>query len=560
MKKSIRILLVEDEPDDVFLLESMLAHTEATGHPLALSTVGSLEEAYAYLAVCTPDIIVLDLSLPDGRGIETIMKFQERHTEIPFIVLTSLNDQAHALEVLSLGAQDYLVKGEINQNLFTRTILHALERHKILHEYERMAMDLTAANARLEKLVLLDPLTNLLNRRGLQEALSHEIERMQRGEMDLLALILDLDNFKTINDTLGHAVGDVVLKEISQRLHETVRPIDYVARIGGDEFMVLMPQTRFAEGILVAGKVRRAISGFPVPHSLEAEFNITASLGMVSVTPDTLTIDELLAKTHHVLYQSKKSGKNRISYDENITGRSIEEDHYSNILNTLRTSRDYSVVCQPIYSLADQSPVGYEFLSRFSVKGLEMPDDFFRVCQENNILTLVDRHCFQNCVLAGNELPPELRQHLNLFPSTMIDISIRNLLQVFGQARDYSSYCIEISEQQIIGDPSYLIEPVKMLKKAGIQIAIDDVGFGRSCLESLILLEPDVVKVDKKWVRNIDKNLVSQRSLKRLLKVTDSLGAKLVAEGIETQEDRDALISIGVPYGQGFLWGKPKAL
>lgn len=559
-KKMIRILLVEDDPDDIFLMQAILEGSENIDIRFKLHAVSSLEASYDFLKKSEIDIVVLDLSLPDGRGLETLIKFQARVTDIPVVILTALNDQAHALEVLSLGAQDYLVKGQMNRHLFTRTILHAIERHKIFHEYERMTQELIEANTRLEKLVLLDPLTNLLNRRGLQEALSREMERMQRGDTDLLALILDLDNFKPINDTLGHAVGDVALKEISQKLFESVRATDYVARIGGDEFMVLMPQTRFAEGMIVAGKIRRAIAGLPLPHSFEAKFNITASLGMVSVTPDTVLIDELLAKTHHVLYKSKMTGKNRISYDANIVGSLPveEEDNFSNILKALKKHEDYSVVRQPIFLLADQSTIGYEFLSRFSVKGLEMPDDFFRACQENKILTLVDRHCLHNCVAAGIHLPEGMKQHLNVFPSTMIDITARNLTQAFEGRKDLSHYCIEISEQQIIGDPSYLIEPVRLLKKMGIQIAIDDVGFGRSCLESLILLEPDVIKIDKKWVRDITHKPLFQRSLKKLLKVADSLGARLVAEGIETQEDLNTLISIGVPYGQGYYWGRPE--
>ena len=555
-KKVICVLLINGNTDDIFMIQEILRNSKDFN--FELNFVFGLEESFVFLENTEADIVVLDLSLSNGQGIQTLKKFQARVSHIPILVLTALNDPVQASEVLSLGAQDYLVKGQMNRHLFTRTILHAIERHKIYREYEKLTRDLIAANARLERLVLLDPLTNLLNRRGLQEALSREMERMQRGDTNLLALILDLDNFKPINDTLGHAVGDVALKEISQKLFESVRPTDYVARIGGDEFIVLMPHTRFAEGMIVAGKIRRAISGLPLPHSFESRFNVTASLGMVSVTPDTALVDELLAKTHHVLYKSKMTGKNRISYDDSIAGSREEDSHFSNILQALKKHEDYSVVRQPIFLLADQSTVGYEFLSRFSIKGLEMPDDFFRACQENNILTLVDRYCLHNCVIAGNQLPEGMMQHLNVFPSTMIDIPARNLTQAFQGHKDVSNYCIEISEQQIIGDPSYLIEPVRLLKKMGIQIAIDDVGFGRSCLESLILLEPDVIKIDKKWVRNIAHNPLFQRSLNKILKVADSLGARLVAEGIETEEDLKTLVSIGVPYGQGFYWGRPE--
>ncbi len=554
---NIHILLIEDNPDDVMLFEKILLSKNGNGPHFSLRTAPTLDYAVQSLQQTPADVIVLDLGLPGSRGVETLTLLQNQISEIPIVVLTSLDSPDHAIEVIALGAQDYLVKGATDHQLFRRTILYAIERHKIRREHERLTQELKTVNSQLEKLALLDPLTNLLNRRGLQDVLSREIEKVQRTGTDLLALILDLDNFKVINDTLGHAVGDVALKEISRKIYECVRSCDYVARIGGDEFMVIMPQTRFAEGMLVAAKIRRAISGSPVSHSFESKFNITASLGMIVVTPDVVAVDELIARTHHVLHKSKHSGKNRVSYDDDRASNE-EKDSFTSILEALKSSDDYRVVRQPILCLDNNTEIGYEFLSRFSVKGLEMPDDFFRACQENNILTLVDRHCLKNCVRAGGDLPDNVTQHINVFPSTMIDIPSRTFIQAFEKVLNYSKYCVEISEQQIIGDPSYLIEAVRCLKKIGIRIAIDDVGFGRSCLESLILLEPDIVKIDKKWVNNISQNTLFQKSLKKLMKVSDSLGAVLVAEGIECEEDAVTLRQIGVPFGQGYYWGRPQ--
>lgn len=555
-KKDISILLVEDNPDDIFLLRQLLSQSSLSSPRFQFKYAHSLAEAEEVAKNHIPDIIILDLSLPDAVGIDSLTELQSRVQDIPIVVLTALKDSDFGLEMVSKGAQDYLVKGELTQFIFTRTVLHAIERHRIRQEYQELASELQSANSRLEKLILLDPLTGLLNRRGLQEALSREIERVNRTESDLIALILDLDNFKRINDTLGHAVGDVALKEIAQKLIQCVRATDYVARIGGDEFMVLMPDTRFGEGMIVAGKIRRGISGSAMPISIETSWKVTASLGLVAVTPDIVSIDELLAKTHHVLYQSKKSGKNKVSCD-NVKATDEEQSNFSKIISALREKNQYQVLKQPIYRLKDEKKIGYEFLSRFTIHGLEMPDDFFRVCQENNILSMVDRHCFQNCISAGHVLPEGMKQHLNLFPSTMIDTPTRSLTQTFEKVGNLENYCIEISEQQIIGDPSYLMEPVRELKKMGIQIAIDDVGFGRSCLESLILLEPDVIKIDKKWVNGIARNPLFERSLRRLMKITNALGTELVAEGIETREDMDVLIHLGVEFGQGYYLGKP---
>jgi len=549
--KEVHILLVEDDPDDILLVEHILA-ADYKGFRFKLQFARTLVEAQL-LAHSRVDAIVLDLNLSDSRGIQTFTRLQQAVPDLPIVVLTAVNDSEQGIETVKTGAQDYLIKGQFESLFFTRTILYAIERHKIKEEQAVLTAELRATNVRLEKQMLLDSLTGVLNRRGLQDALSRELERSRRSDNELMALLLDLDNFKNLNETLGYPVGDVALKEITQRLVLSVRLTDYVARVGGDEFLILMPQTRCAEGSRVAEKVRRAISRISIPLSGTAEFNVTASFGLIDVSPDLVSVDDLLVKAHWVLEKSKRTGKNRVSYG--LEGG--EEGPYADILTALRRPDQYSVVKQPILNLQNNQVVGFEFLSRFTVKGLESPDDFFRVCLENSMLTHVDRQCLHNCAQAGASLPAGFKRHFNLFPSTLIDIPVQNLLQAFEQ-ENREGCCIEISEQQIIGDPSYLMEPVRLFKENGLRIAIDDVGFGRSCLESLILLEPDIVKIDKKWVNGISKNEWCERSLRRLLKVTQALDIEVIAEGIEVEEDRDALVRLDVKYGQGYLLGRPE--
>jgi len=553
----IHILLIEDDPDDVVLFIQNLRQAGGSDGQFRVVCVHSLDEGMGRLLGGDVDIVVLDLSLPDGWGLETLAKLQSRMPDIPIVVLTASNDESQAVEALRRGVQDYLIKGQVNSLILPRTIRYAIERHRFRKELYEISIQLRQANEKLEKLVLLDPLTGLLNRRGLQDALSHEIQWVKREESELLALILDLDDFKHINDSFGHAVGDVVLKEVAENLKQALRVTDYIARIGGDEFLVLMPQTRKAEGMRVAEKIRLSISGHPISLSIKDVFKITASLGLVAIEDSTVSVDDLLARTHSVLQKSKRSGKNKVSYDPDKK-EDADADLYSisRILTELKENDCYRVVKQPIFDLVREVPVGYEFLSRTSIEGFEMPDDFFRMCLENNILTFVDHQCLKHCVNAGSALSAHFRRHLNLFPSTMIDIPVQHLINALpDKSRD--TYCIELSEQQIIGDPSYLVESVNALKKSGVLIAIDDVGFGRSCLESLILLEPDIVKIDKRCVNGISQNPWRRCSLERLLKVTAALGSEVVAEGIERREDLELLKVLGVRYGQGFLLGRP---
>lgn len=553
MEKEIHILLIEDDPDDIVFLEGILSQVNETGARFRFHYAYRLDQGIERLTSGDIDVILLDLSLPDSRGMDTLMALESCAKSIPTLVLTKLDDNRQALEAVRKGAQDYLVKGHLNRDSFMRAVRHAVERSKITKELYRLAEELGESNERLEKLVMLDPLTEILNRRGIEDALSREIQRTRRGDSSLLALIMDIDNFKAVNDSLGHAVGDVVLKEISQRLKSAVRQMDYVARIGGDEFLILMPQTRTAEGVRVAEKIRRGIAGFPVSRSLGESFRMTASLGLVAVNPDILSIDDLLKKTHPVLSKSKNRGKNRVSYDsrgDNV--RSLTE-----ILTALREGKNYRALKQPIVRLSDNARVGYEFLSRFSIQDLEMPEDFFHICLENNILTLADHQCLKNSIHASLVLASQTRKHFNIFPSTLVDTPIQSLLQTFNSITFPSTCCIELSEQHIVGDPSYLIHSLRILRERGFLVAIDDVGFGQSSLESLIVLEPDIVKVDKRWINGIARDEWRLRLLKRVLKITNALDSDMVAEGIETTEDRDILNELGVKYGQGFFLGIP---
>jgi EAL domain-containing protein (putative c-di-GMP-specific phosphodiesterase class I) len=203
--------------------------------------------------------------------------------------------------------------------------------------------------------------------------------------------------------------------------------------------------------------------------------------------------------------------------------------------------------------------IGYEFLARSAIDHFRMPDEFFRISMENNVLTLVDRQCLRTCLEASISLEPGMHCHMNLFPSTMIEVPVRQLLEDFPADRPKSTYCIEISEQQIIGDPLYLAKPVAELKRSGMQVAIDDVGFGRSCLENLIHLEPDIIKIDKRCVRGVSTDLQRARWLKRIVDVANVLETEVVAEGIETEEELAIVKDLGVAYGQGFLLEKPLA-
>jgi EAL domain-containing protein (putative c-di-GMP-specific phosphodiesterase class I) len=234
----------------------------------------------------------------------------------------------------------------------------------------------------------------------------------------------------------------------------------------------------------------------------------------------------------------------------------VSQQTNSEVAESLRTGRGFRAVTLPLYELAEEKLIGYEMLSRGPSGLLEKPDEFFKVSIESKILTQVDLHCFKTCLDAAEQLKRNLRFHLNLFPSTIIETDAQKILDLFPKDIEEGKYCIEIHEHQRLNDSEALLERVCAFRKAGLKVGIDDVGFGASSLEGLIVLEPDIIKIDQKYVTGAWKDPARTKHLKRLVNVAKALDAELAAEGINTVEDLELLRVLDVDYGQGVFWGE----
>ena len=549
-------MIVEDDLRTARALSNLLA---AADNPLfELEHVTTASAACETIERMRIDVVLLDLGLPDATQLEALSRLEKCLDEIPVIVLTGQGDETLAADALHRGAEDYLLKGAFDFDSLLRSIRYAVERHRGVRDLARMKKELESANRDLERLTLVEPLTELLNRRGLQQALSREVQHLNRsGTKTTAVLVVDLDDFKVINEQHGHAVGDVVLKEIGRRLRGAIRAVDYVGRLGGDEFMLILPDTEISEITRVAERIRLAVATGIIQHS-SGTVTLTASIAALLLTPEMPAVDQLLARAHMLLSRAKKEGKNRVTFesaefDDTARRARAQADMCAN----LSRGDHILTVKQPIFRLADESPIGYEFLSRYTNGAMEMPENFFRLCSERNVLTLVDHACLRSAIRASEALPPYARFHLNIFPTTLLAIPAEHLLALFPQPVPHGTFCLEISEQQIVGDPSYLVPAVQALRAAGIIFAIDDVGFGSSCLESLILLKPEILKLDKRCVIGIDREPSRIEQLRRYVAIARTLGCEIVAEGVETAKELEIVRSIGVEYGQGYFWGKP---
>lgn len=414
------------------------------------------------------------------------------------------------------------------------------------------------AQRELEELSRRDPLTGVLNRRGLTSSLEVEVDRRRRSGTEMQALFLDLDDFKKINDVYGHSIGDEVLMSVSRILRETVRASDHVARIGGDEFLIILPNTNREEARPVAEKIHKAVSGSVITEQFP-HLRIESSLGMVSAAREDEMVQDLLVRTERALHSAKRYGKGQVFHENNLfRGTEERARSFTEILEDLHDPSTYFAVKQKLVRVEDLAVCGYEFLTRSHCSALSSPEDFLRFAMDAGIANVVDLHAFATCSEASFSIDPALDCHLNLLPSTLEGTRPDDLLGHLCLERDLSNYCIEISEKESVGDPRRLLMNVEALREVGMRIALDDIGFGHSSLEALILLEPEVIKVDRALVSGIHADSAKRRAFESLLRVVGTWNGEVVAEGVESQAELDVLRELSVPYAQGFLFGQPE--
>ena len=439
-----------------------------------------------------------------------------------------------------------------DQTGFVAFIRDLSESKKAAQALSELTRTLELANERLEVLAAQDYLTKLLNRRGIALALAQEQARCRREGTRLVSLFVDLDDFKKVNDALGHVAGDVVLREVAARVKKCLRTNDHAARIGGDEFLILLPGTRGAEARAVADRVRLVISQPPIVVNAKP-LRVTASSGVMEVEEKISGLEELLSRAERLLKRSKRAGKNLVSTPDGIVS-----DH--EVAEDVLLNGKLTAACHPIIQLSSNKITGYEMLIRGPNGPFETPGALFSSWQEQNLTLVADVECLRICTVAAKRLPQDCRIHLNILPSTLLSTPTDRLLELIRSIPSPREICLELSEQQIIGEPSYLVDKTASLKAAGVLVAIDDVGFGRSPIEALIALEPDIAKIDRALVTNVGSDPTRRGVFKRLLQVLDALGIQAVAEGVESENDIEFLKEAGVEYAQGFFWGHPERI
>ncbi len=409
-----------------------------------------------------------------------------------------------------------------------------------------------------------DPLTNLANRALLFDRVERAILHTQRNpSAHFIFMFLDLDDFKKVNDSLGHMEGDNLLRLVAKKLAVCIRPEDTLARLGGDEFAILLemlPETDTGTQI-----AQRIMSVMREPVNLSGRmFSITASMGICHSSAEITTPDEYLRNADMAMYKAKREGKNRFAYfspsmHETITKKVIEETY---LLEAVRNKK-LSIYYQPIIELDSEKIVGYEALLRWMhpEKGLLMPMVFIPLAEETGLIVSIGEwvleHACQQQWLKKEQNGRYFNLHINISARQLysqdIVLKVKEILQTTKFPPE--CLCLEITESTLMLQS--MVDILTSLKSLGIKLIIDDFGTGFSSLSYLHRYPIDSIKIDKAFIAGMMHSEKDAEIVKTIIAMGETLRMSVIAEGVETRQQADELKQLGCHFAQGFLWGAP---
>jgi len=545
----IRVLLVEDNPGDVRLLRECFS--ELADVLFLVHDAGSIASAVDLVSEKHFDVILLDLSLPDSTGLETLRGMHAQAPDIPIIVLTGMADDTLALTAMRHGAQDYLLKGQFDINLLSRAIRYTIERKR--------------AEAEIKKLAYYDTLTGLPNRVLFGDRLKQAIAMAERDKKGLALLYLDLDQFKYVNDTLGHAYGDRLLKISADRIQGCLRSSDTVARIGGDEFVIILSLLSGGDDVpKVADKILETLRK-PVQFENHTIYT-SASIGIALHPENGATVDELLKNADIAMYQAKEKGRNNFQfYSKEMNEQALARQVIESSLRQAMVRNEFFLVYQPLFDIANRAIIGFEALIRWRhpQHGDMLPPQFINVAEETGMIIGIGEWVLRTACRQArqwhNNGSDGLRISVNVSASQFKHDRFLDTVESALEESNLPPSCLELdlTESTIMERGERNIHILTKLKKMGVSLAIDDFGTGYSSLSYLKHFPIDRVKIDGTFVRDITPGGENAAIAEAIIFMAHSLKLNVVAEGVEQEKQYSFLHSRNCDELQGFLMSHP---
>lgn len=697
-KKEYRVLVIEDDPNAFLLVSERLAQTKNPVFEVFRSK--HMQSGLERLAKGGIDVVLLDLLLPDSRGIDSFQTIYNGFPDVPIIILTSVDDDELAAKAIAGGAQDYLTKGNFDRELLVKSICYAIGRHRGQHQLQRYSQETelskrdlqdkdqrfrslvsnipgavyryslsaskewqmefvsdtihdicgiqatelmnqkilryfekilpqdlpvlqeafqkavrggskfsvdyrirhangdfrwvhdqgravqdaegkviyvdgvvsdtterTQERERFIRLVSYDSLTNLPNRELFSDRLNQAIQQAHRKKDQGAVLALDMDHFKRVNDTLGHGIGDQLIKAVSARLLKTIYDSDTVTRISGGTFVILLPRVvKTGDAENAANKI---LTAFKTPfHIGEHELFTSCSLGISLFPNDGETSDILIKNADSAMHIAKERGKDRFQlYSSSIAKDSVGRLVLENNLRRALDRNEFRLHYQPMLDLRNGKPFGVEALIRWQHpdvdRGFIPPMEFIPIAEETGLIhpigewvlktacaqkRLWDREGFKSLRLSVNLSARQFRY------ANLVDM-IESAITKSGIDPQYLD--LELTESTIMDHMEETIVTLRKIKEMGANISIDDFGTGYSSLMYLKTFPIDVIKIDRSFVKDMTTDPDDKAITQAIISMAHSLKLDVIAEGVETKEQLGILKSQGCDIMQGYLFSKP---
>ncbi len=677
----IRILLIEDNPGDVRLVERYLKKN--IDRPFTLRHADRLQKGIDALSENGVDLVLLDMSLPDSESDATFGRLYRQARHLPIIVLTGNDDQEQASQAVREGAQDYLVKRNVDSDTLVRSIRYAIERtrwaealreseeryalavrgandglwdwnlkdnrvfysprwlamlgldkrtvqpnletwfnrvhpddleelrdqlrqhlegktnlfqseHRILHESGRYLWALSRGVAvrdaagkpyrmagsqtditdrrKFEEQLLrdafYDSLTGLPNRALFLDRLGVSIARTHRNpHYQFAVLFLDLDRFKNINDSLGHIIGDKLLRAVAERLVPLVRHGDTVARLGGDEFAVLLDDIEEnSRASLVAERILRK---FSIPYDLEGhEVFTSASIGIALSTTGYDRPENVLRDADTAMYRAKSNGKGQSAvFDRQMHAHAVAVLKLENDLRRALERQEFRLHYQPIVDLDTGRIRAFEALVRWEHpdRGLVNPHDFIPTAEETGLIVQIGRYVLREAcrqMAEWQRMFPQLKNlavSVNLSSKEFMQSDLVERIKETLEETGLPPNCLrlELTESIIMEHAAPVPDKLRRLRDLNVELHIDDFGTGYSSLNYLHQLPANVLKIDRSFISQMSNGTGRSEIIGTIVYLARNLGMTVAAEGLETAEELAHFRTLRCEFGQGFYFSKP---
>jgi diguanylate cyclase (GGDEF)-like protein len=490
------------------------------------------------------------------------------------ILILNLNKLINGTIELGKGNLDWRLESKFNDE-FSRLNFAFNNMARRIDDSKR---EISSQTEQIKRLAYYDSLTELPNRNHFLDRLEQELARAKRNNEKLGVLYIDLDNFKLVNDSFGHDIGDLLLKQVAERLKKHTRVSDTTARLAGDEFVIILPhQNSYQDSSKVGQRLleeiscpvnlsTRIIEELSKPFKVKNNFiSVSSSIGIAVYPENGSTAKEVLNSADLAMYASKNEGKNRFNYcTEEMT---IKMRHLIEIEQNIRqalTNREFVLQFQPQVDLATKEIVGLEALIRWNHPhyGFIAPGDFIPIAEDRGIIQDISKWVIRDVF---DQFKLWREEGCRLIPVT-VNLSARDfyqqgiesyILEIIKEEKEFDGLLgIEVTETSIIADKENAIVTLNNLREMGVKIALDDFGTSYSSLNYLQILPIDMVKIDRSFVKDIVQNPRNAAIIKAIITMSHALNLKVLAEGIETQEQVDFIRKINCDLAQGYLFYK----